>query len=127
MDAVNSASVNTNYGSYSAYETAPGGVPADVDCAASGEPAGDSSSIGSFGSEKSAGDLGGLYGRKAQAESELGEITAQKNSAQTKVNARKQEITQNRQDGEEFAAENEGMSSLQEAYEQTVSARGEAQ
>ena len=126
MDAVNSAGVNTNYGSYTEYEPASAGASAETGSAAAGSAV-DDSSIGSFVSDRGAGEVSDLYGRKAQAESELGGITAQKNEAQTRVNARRLELTQNRQDGEEFAAENEGMSSLQETYAQTVSARDEAQ
>lgn len=127
MDAVGSSSVNTNYGLYSDYESVSTNSSAETGGASSGLTAEDSGSIGSFASGKGTAELNDLYGQRNQAESELGEITAQKNSAQTKINARKQELTQNRQGGEEFASENEALGKAQELYAQTVSDRDAAQ
>lgn len=126
MDSVSSASVSTNYGAYSDYSPS-GSVSRETSEGETNSALNDSSTIGSFGSECGISELHDLYSQKAQAESELGEITAQKNDAQTKVNARRQEIVQNRQSGEEYSAENEALNSAQEAYAQTVSARAEAQ
>ena len=126
MNAVGSVSVNTNYGSYSDCESLPDvsreTVSSDVDSVLS-----DSSQIGSFGSGSGSGELSVLYGQRARAESELGDITARKSETQSKVYARKQELTRNRQGGEEYAVENEALDSAQDAYEQTVSSRDKAQ
>ena len=60
VDAVSSASVNTNYVSYSDYE-AICDVSRETNSAECGSAVGDSSRIGSFGAGRGTGELNDLY------------------------------------------------------------------